>query len=144
MVHHLIEWAIFIGWYGGIFAVLRLAPVVARGIGRFRARRRAGAGHWSLVLLVHLDDQTGLMYPSVQILGNRLPTRTKLRLVVVDPLGVTRYATTKRVPPSSAGREVSLPPFRCAGALHVMEPTRWRWNVTLSAGRRRIAESSET
>jgi hypothetical protein len=144
MAHSLIQFAILFGSYLAFRLALSAIPVLWRWVVRLRAKRRVWAGKWSLSLLVRLDENDARLYPSVQLLGTRLPNRSKLRLELIDWLGEKRYSAIQDVPPWALGKELALRPFESPARPHITDALRWRWDLTLSAGRHRLGHWSES
>ena len=131
-------------WFAGL-AAFELVPRLFR---RRRGFHRAVVTpppppSWSLTLLVEVDDDAGLLRPSVQLRGSSLPFGARLRLQVVDGSGLIRASSERSLPAWAIGAELALPAFTAPEGTTIEELLGWHWDLVLEDSRREHARWRE-
>jgi hypothetical protein len=86
---------------------------------------------WSMSLLVHGDVDARALRPSIQLLGDPLPPRARIRIEVRDERDVLRRLVSRVLPQDALDADLPMPdvvPPEGSGASDVLD---WRWDVVI-------------
>ena len=123
-------WAIVVwAWLLTMVVVPIVIAIVKRCVRK--ARPLAPPETRSLTLLVDVDDRTGLVRPTVQILGSDEHKGARLRLELVDDDGLVHPLVASDLPPGAAGSGFALPAVTPPEGATVDDIVRWRWDLVL-------------
>jgi hypothetical protein len=141
----LIQFGWFVGGYLALRVLVVAVPVASRRVRSLRARWRASRVPpiLRLSLLVSVNEAYGSILPRVQLRGERLRAKGRVRLELVDERGKVRFASSRDLPASAVGTELSLPSFLPPPDARLDDVLRWRWDVAVDVGRRKAARWSE-
>jgi hypothetical protein len=87
---------------------------------------------WAIGLLVDADEESGVLRPSVQVLGPKLPPDALVALRVGDEHGDVRLATQRRFLEPSTKTGLMLGTLALPDGTPVATAALWDWTVVLS------------
>lgn len=121
-----------------LVVLLALLEATIEQIAQWRRNRRVtsleGPNRPSLrdlALLVDVDEEAGVLRPSVQVSGGPVPGGATVRIDLVDEWGTIRLIVGRDFPSRAPGTELPLPAFAPPPGADVGKVLRWRWDVVL-------------
>lgn len=121
-------------------------PAGVRIVARIRRRHRTSSRRrprWRLALLVRVDEEARRIHPSVQIQGDAIPPRARIRCRVIDEDRRTRFANARPLPADANRTELPLPTIAAPKHVDLDDVLRWRWEISISSDGRRVARWSQ-
>jgi hypothetical protein len=96
------------------------------------AVRAAPAPKWAIALLVDADERSGILRPSVQVLGPQLSSDIIVDLRVGDEHGDVRLTTERRFSEPATESDLVLGTLTLPDCVPVAQAALWDWTVVLS------------